>query len=114
LNFSQDPKNGQTFNANLDGLGLMYCSLLSKGIGMLFIYPDARRRVFWMKNTYIELVIIFIFANGRIAAIERGEPGSLDHIQSPDDIKAVMEIIYCESHGLKSGDHVILRQNYSF
>ena len=91
--------------------GLMYCSLLPKGTGMLFIYPDVGRRVFWMKNTSIELAIIFIFADGRIAAIKRGEPGSLDHIQSPDAIQLVLEINYRESRDLKAGDHVTLRLN---
>lgn len=94
--------------------GLMYCSLLPKETGMLFIYPDARRRVFWMKNTYIELAVIFISVDGRIAAIERGEPGSLGHIQSPDDIQLVLEINYRESRDLKAGDHINLQQNSSF
>jgi uncharacterized membrane protein (UPF0127 family) len=91
--------------------GLMYCSLLLKETGMLFVYPDARRRVFWMKNTSIELAIIFISVDGRIAAIERGEPGSLDHIRSPDDVQAVLEINYRESRDLKVGDHATLQSN---
>jgi uncharacterized membrane protein (UPF0127 family) len=105
-----------TLAANLKSRqrGLMYCSLLPKGTGMFFTYPNVGRRVFWMKNTYIELAIIFIFADGRIAAIKRGEPGSLDYIQSPDGIKAVLEINYRESRNLKLDDHVILRQNSSF
>jgi uncharacterized membrane protein (UPF0127 family) len=78
---------------------------------MLFIYPDAKPRSFWMKNTYIELAIIFISADGRIAAIKRGEPGSLDHIKSPHNIQTVLEINYRESRDLKAGDHVNLRLN---
>jgi uncharacterized membrane protein (UPF0127 family) len=91
--------------------GLMYCTKLPKGTGMFFIYPNVGRRVFWMKNTYIELAIIFISFDGRIAAIERGEPGSLDRIPSPDNIKAVLEINYRESRDLKAGDHTALQWN---
>ena len=91
--------------------GLMYCPALSKGTGMLFIYPDVKRSTFWMKDTYIELAIIFITADGRIAAIERGEPGSLDQIESPDHIQSVLEINYHESHDLRVGDHVSFRLN---
>lgn len=91
--------------------GLMYCPALSYGTGMLFIYPDAKRRTFWMKNTLIELAVIFISADGRIAAIERGEPGSLDHIQSPADIQSVLEVNYGESRDLMIGDHISLRRH---
>lgn len=89
--------------------GLMYCPALSKDTGMLFIYPDAKHRTFWMKNTLIELAVIFILADGRIAAIERGEPGSLDHIQSPDNIQSVLEVNYGESRDLMIGDNIVLR-----
>jgi uncharacterized membrane protein (UPF0127 family) len=91
--------------------GLMYCPALPYGTGMLFIYPDAKPRTFWMKNTLIELAIIFILADGRIAAIERGEPGSLDHIQSPADIQSVLELNYGESRDLMIGDNISLWVN---
>ncbi|MGD9210648.1 MAG: DUF192 domain-containing protein [Desulfobacteraceae bacterium] len=91
--------------------GLMYCPELSKGTGMLFLFPNVKRWTFWMKNTYIELAIIFITKDGKIAAIERGEPESLARIQSPDNIQSVLEINYNESRDLKVGDQVNLRLN---
>jgi uncharacterized membrane protein (UPF0127 family) len=91
--------------------GLMHCPRLAPDTGLLFVYPDARRRVFWMKNTVIELAIIFISADGRIAAIERGRPGSLEHIRSSTDIRSVLEINYPESRRLSAGDRVRLRLN---
>jgi uncharacterized membrane protein (UPF0127 family) len=91
--------------------GLMFCPALSYGTGMLFIYPDAKRRTFWMKDTLIELAIIFITADGRIAAIERGEPGSIDYIQSPNDIQSVLEVNYGESRDLKVGDNIRVWMN---
>ena len=64
-----------------------------------------------MKDTLIELAIIFITADGRIAAIERGEPGSIDYIQSPNDIQSVLEVNYGESRDLKVGDNIRVWMN---
>ncbi|GAB6904776.1 hypothetical protein DESC_750029 [Desulfosarcina cetonica] len=86
--------------------GLMDCPVLAPGTGMRFVYPDARRRVFWMKNTLIELAIVFISNERRIAAIAHGEPGSLEHIYSPGDIACVLEINFAESRFLNIGDRV--------
>ena len=88
--------------------GLMQCPSLAPGTGMLFIYPDARKRIFWMKNTAIELAIVFITAEGSIAAIARGEPQSLKRIHSPDGVQMVLEINYGEHRPLSVGDRIRL------
>ncbi len=93
--------------------GLMNCPSLYPGTGMLFTYPNTGRRVFWMKDTLIDLAIIFISAEGLIAAIEHGEPRSLDRIGSPENIQSVLEINYRESHYLAVGDGVRLRLSTS-
>ena len=55
--------------------GLMGRDHLDPGHGMLFIFPDEQQRVFWMKNTLIELDIIFIRKNGEVlGCVERAEP----------------------------------------
>lgn len=89
--------------------GLMHCPSLDPGTGMLFIYPDAGRRVFWMKHTFVELAIVFISAQGCIVAIERGRPGSRDRIWSPDRVQSVLEINFEESGRLAVGDQIRLR-----
>ena len=86
--------------------GLMHCSQLDLGTGMLFSYPDARRRVFWMKNTPLELAIVFIDADARITAIARGTPNSLARIHSPDGIAWVLEINWFDKRVLAVGDRV--------
>lgn len=86
--------------------GLMHCARLAQGTGMLFTYPDARKRVFWMKDTLVELAIVFISDEGRIAAIAHGEPGSLKRIHSPQHIASVLEINWTERHALAVGDRV--------
>ena len=89
--------------------GLMGCRGLAAGSGLLFIYSDARQRIFWMKDTPLPLAIVFISASGRIAAIEAGEPFSTRHIRSPDDIQYVLEISPGEADNLQVGDRIALR-----
>ncbi len=98
-------------SAQVQRQGLMNCLSLAPGTGMFFTYPDDRQRVFWMKNTLIELAIVFITTEGRIDAIEHGEPGSLYRIRSSEGIKFVLEINYRESLRLAVGDVVHLRLN---
>lgn len=44
--------------------GLMYRKSLEGIDGMLFIFPNEQEQSFWMKNTYINLDIIFFDAQG--------------------------------------------------
>ena len=89
--------------------GLMGCQNLDSGTGLLFIYPDARRRTFWMKDTPLELAILFASSNGRIEAIEEGHPFSTHHIQSPDGIQFVLEIQLANVDDIRVGDRMTLR-----
>ena len=89
--------------------GLMGCRDLAAGSGLLFIYSDARPRIFWMKDTPLPLAIVFISASGRIAAIEAGQPFSTQHIRSPDNIQYVLEIQPAEARVLQVGDRIILQ-----
>lgn len=89
--------------------GLMHCPRLEAGQGLLFVYPDAARRTFWMKATPLALAIIFADASGRIKAIARGEPESTRRIHSPDGIMYVLEINEGESDLLRIGDRISLR-----
>ncbi len=86
--------------------GLMHCPALEAGTGMLFVYADARPRVFWMKDTPLELGIVFIAADGRIAAIKRGLPQRLTRIRSQGPARFVLEINYDEARDLQIGDLV--------
>ena len=58
--------------------GLMYREHLDKGRGMLFVFPDAQTRSFWMKNTFIPLDIAYLDAELRIVDIKAMEPESLE------------------------------------
>ncbi|MGA9855407.1 MAG: DUF192 domain-containing protein [Gammaproteobacteria bacterium] len=46
--------------------GLMNRTHLASGHGMLFVYPNAQLRYFWMKDTLISLDILFFDAQRRL------------------------------------------------
>lgn len=89
--------------------GLMGCTRLPAGSGLLFIYPEAGQRVFWMKNTPLELALVFAAADGRVKAIEKGIPHSTRRIPSPAGIQFVLEIDYAAAGRIRIDDRLILR-----
>ena len=54
--------------------GLMFRTHMAAGHGMLFIYPDAQPRHFWMKNTLIPLDILFFDAQRRLINVSADTP----------------------------------------
>jgi len=73
--------------------GLMFVRDLPASEGMIF--PQERPQIahFWMKNTYVELDLIFIATDGHIVKIiERAHPMSLDTLSSDQPVGAVLEI----------------------
>ena len=73
--------------------GLMFVRDLPAELGMLFIEAAARPMAFWMKNTYIELDMLFIDADHHIVKIAaHAPPLSLAIINSDAPVIAVLEI----------------------
>src|SRR5574337_1112000 len=54
--------------------GLMFRTHLAANHGMLFVFPDAQTRYFWMKNTLIPLDIIFFDAHQRLINVAADTP----------------------------------------
>ncbi len=89
--------------------GLMFVSDLPEGRGMVFPLVTPRVETMWMKNTYIELDMLFIGADGRVTKIiERAHPMSTSILSSDIPVSAVLELRGGEvaKLGLRVGDTV--------
>jgi hypothetical protein len=92
--------------------GLMHRASLPPDRGMLFVFPEEARHSFWMKNTRIELDIIFIGADRRIVGIaRRARPCTADPCETfAPDVPAgyALEIAggLSAAHGFAAGDRV--------
>jgi uncharacterized protein len=93
-------------NDNRKAQGLMFVRDLPPEEGMLFL--DCCSGI-WMKNTYIELDILFVGRDGRITKIApRARPFDETTIPAPGPSEAVVELRGGEAQqlGLKVGDRV--------
>jgi uncharacterized membrane protein (UPF0127 family) len=88
--------------------GLMHCPRLPAGEGLLFVYPQDGPRSFWMKDTPVELGLVFIGDDLRIVSVRHGRPFALDAIPSGEPARLVLEVNALESQGLAPGDRVRL------
>ncbi|HEY8053140.1 MAG TPA: DUF192 domain-containing protein [Steroidobacteraceae bacterium] len=89
--------------------GLMFVSDLPESAGMVFPLVPPRIERMWMKNTYIELDMLFVDAAGRISKITpRAQPLKLDTLSSDLPVSAVVELRGGEAAklALKVGDLV--------
>jgi uncharacterized membrane protein (UPF0127 family) len=89
--------------------GLMFVSDLPETMGMVFPFQPPRVASFWMKNTYIELDMLFIDEKGRVTKIiERAPPLSLQTLSSDTLVAAVLELKGGQAAklGLHTGDTV--------
>ncbi|MCZ8181754.1 MAG: DUF192 domain-containing protein [Beijerinckiaceae bacterium] len=90
--------------------GLMFRQSMPQDQGMLFDFERDQLVTMWMKNTYLSLDMIFIFADGRVHRIEsRTEPESEKMISSGVPVRAVLELNANVANrlGLKPGDRII-------
>jgi uncharacterized membrane protein (UPF0127 family) len=90
--------------------GLMYRRELADGKGMLFdMGSEERPAVFWMKNTYVSLDMIFIRGDGTIESIAANTtPLSEARIYSGGPVRAVLEVGAgtAKRYGIMPGDKV--------
>lgn len=73
-------------------VGLMHRHEMGANDGMLFVYPSAGRRCFWMKNTPLPLSIAFIADDGTVVNIENMAPLSLDSHCSAKPVRYALEM----------------------
>ena len=92
--------------------GLMDRTALGEERGMLFVFPSAETRSFWMKSTLIPLSIAYIDAEGRIVDIQ--DMKALDddppHYVSAEPAQYALEVNkgFFDERGVEVGDRVSL------
>ena len=75
-------------------MGLMYRKEMAENKGMFFIFPKEEIRSFWMKNTYLELDIIFINKQLEVVSIiHKAKPLSERSLKSLKPALYVLEIL---------------------
>ena len=72
--------------------GLMFREDVPDGTGMLFVFPEAAVRSFWMQDTYVALDIAFMGADFRIVDIQQMEPLTLDSHESTGPAMYALEV----------------------
>jgi uncharacterized membrane protein (UPF0127 family) len=96
-------------NPGREEQGLMFVRDLPATQGMLFPQKQPRKMSMWMKNTYIELDIVFVGEKGAIdKIIEHARPLDLTTLNSDKPVTAVLELKGGEAarQELKVGDRV--------
>lgn len=90
-------------------LGLMHRTEMASAAGMLFVYPSAQSLSFWMRNTLIELDLIFVGPAGVVRHIHhRAQPLDETAIPGGDGLTHVLEINggLADLLGLRVGDQL--------
>lgn len=85
--------------------GLMHRLTLPENSGMLFVYPEAAQRGFWMKDTPLSLDMIFVDSNGQILNIVHStRPFSTERSFSVAPAQYVVEVIagFTKEQGIDS------------
>lgn len=60
--------------------------------GMIFVFPDAAPRSFWMQNTLLPLDITYIDEKGKVLNIVQGKPRDETSLPSAGNAKYVIEL----------------------
>lgn len=73
--------------------GLMFRESMPRSAGMLFLYDQPQRPVFWMRNTLIPLDMVFVDSSGTVLRIhENAVPLDETGIDGGPGVLAVLEI----------------------
>ena len=98
-----------------EGLSFVNSDEISKKEGMLFIYPMNNKRTFWMKNTFIDLDIVFIKEDGRVNSVYSMLKNSKKYYHSNGNVRYVLEVKkgVLKTIPLKVGDKINLPKRIS-
>ena len=88
--------------------GLMHRRYLTRGRGMLLVYPEAGDHRVWMKNMHFPLRVYWLDAEAKVVGAQRLEPcrqAPCPVYAAPKPSRYVLELGDYE-HNLKPGDRV--------
>lgn len=94
--------------------GFMFRKKIPDGTGMIFVFDDEDIRVFWMKNTYVDLSIAYIDHNGLIRDIFDMKSESLASVASTTSVTYALEVPkgWFKKNGISAGDRLTLPQAF--
>ena len=72
--------------------GLMGRTHLADGTGMLFVFEEANRHCFWMKDTAIPLSVAFLADDGTVVAIADMRPQTTDLHCATAPVRYALEV----------------------
>lgn len=98
--------------------GLMNRKSLPRNSGMLFIFPEEKDRVFWMKDTYIPLDIVFLDTNLTVVDIQQADPqqgvpaSQLERYRSSSPAKYVVEVNqgFASRNDIEEGSRLVMER----
>ena len=96
--------------------GLMYIKHLPEYQGMIFLFPQAEPRNFWMKNVEIPLDMIFI-RKRKIMSIQKNVPVFTKYIyKSVYSADCIIEVNagFCDKYNIKAGDFIYLSDGVKY
>ena len=93
--------------------GMMFRTNLPANECMLFVFPNADRRAFWMKNCVVPLTAAYVDPDGVIREIHDLQPGDTNSV--PTDSRQIQYVIevnqgWFKQQGLKPGTQVRTEQ----
>ncbi|MBO4699269.1 DUF192 domain-containing protein [bacterium] len=91
--------------------GLMYCKKMDKNQGLFFIFDNDRQRFFWMKDTTIELAVIFIDRDFSVVSVRHGVPLSKTTLPSVKPVRFVLEVNWEAGKSVLPGDKIKLKMD---
>jgi len=101
-------------SVSLRAQGLSGRKFLAENQGLLFVFPQPLRPVFWMKNMLFPIDIIWLKDN-RVVGDEKNLPPAGENPQflyrPPEEIDMVLEVKagWVDEHDIKVGDEMIIK-----
>jgi uncharacterized membrane protein (UPF0127 family) len=90
-------------------VGLMMRKDMPQQEGMIFIFEQATRQCFWMKNTLLPLTAAFVAEDGRIVNLADMKPQSEEAHCSEEPVRFVLEMNqgWFAKKGIKPGSKLV-------